>query len=482
MLVYEDTEIVPNFGGSANPTEEGNAEIIVTGRRLQQASPFVPSGNNVQYASYTPLMFRSVDLVNGNNGPITAVSVPIVGELEGVTISLPELNLKVVIDSEDWSKFTERQKAVILYVFQNYAQSPDLNKALQHFENEGVTRIEIHIGDKFVGLDGQLFDFPDAQPGNSADAVIIYDSNRGDLSRSDIVGTTVVITFNINEPTNLNLDTFARNLVHELMHPWVPDVLQPDGSYDDHPQLMNKLDEAARGDLYNGGSVYDVPSSDAGVAVLGSYASDHVTGSYNDDLLAGMEGDDYLDGVSGSDVLYGGLGDDVLKVGAGFSEMQGGLGADTYVMETAGANVIQDAGGLDQLRVNGNSYQFFFGRAGDDLILWLDNQYGTYREHVIVGQFGEPGRIETFVFNNGVFSASYIESLAQQEEDAGGDGDGPPHVVPGPIGAPVAPDTSFEKFQADGLITSSGGESMESLLFYRSSEPAFLAPEPAFIG
>lgn len=438
-MSFEVTEISPGLEPQSQSVEPPAEEIIVTGTRLKL--PAFGSEATLHFASYTPAAFASFNLAGGSGGPAQKMTVQIVKTDGGLIIKIPEFNITITISPEDWSMFTKGQQDVMMYVFQNYSNSPDLQNALQHLENQGVTSIEIHIGDKYVGRDGILREFPLGSPGNPADAVVDYGWDPNDPSKTTITDSRIVISFNINEVTNKSLDVFARNVIHELMHPWVPDTLQPDGSYDDHPALRDNLDAIATNAVYQGGSAYDVPSSDAGVATLGSYSADYAPGTYNDDLLAGMEGDDHLDGFSGNDVLFGGLGNDYLKAGVGTSHLHGGVGNDTYAMEVVGANLIEDTGGVDQLRVNGNHNQFSYTRAGDDLVLYLENHGDTLDYHVVKGQFTQSGRIETFVFNNGTFEAGYIDSLAGQD-GGGGDGDGPPYTVDPPIGAFVRDDVA----------------------------------------
>ncbi len=61
-------------------------------------------------------------------------------------------------------------------------------------------------------------------------------------------------------------------------------------------------------------------------------------------MIAGLGGADRLFGLAGDDTLDGGLGNDWLDGGTGNDVMRGGSGDDTYVVESAGDIVIEDAG------------------------------------------------------------------------------------------------------------------------------------------
>ena len=98
----------------------------------------------------------------------------------------------------------------------------------------------------------------------------------------------------------------------------------------------------------------------------GGAGADRLEGGLSDDVLHGGSGNDYLTAYSpGHDTLFGDEGDDVLSSGlepvayeeggqaptTGDSTLIGGLGNDTYDIDSSGDVVIEAAGeGLDTVR------------------------------------------------------------------------------------------------------------------------------------
>ena len=85
---------------------------------------------------------------------------------------------------------------------------------------------------------------------------------------------------------------------------------------------------------------------------------ENLTGSAFNDVLLGGSGSNVLTGGAGSDVLAGLAGDDVLIGGSGApNQMQGGLGADRYVMTATGDTLIEFAGeGVDTVETTLSAY------------------------------------------------------------------------------------------------------------------------------
>ena len=78
---------------------------------------------------------------------------------------------------------------------------------------------------------------------------------------------------------------------------------------------------------------------------------ENVTGSRGADTISGNNQDNRLVGGGGDDTLAGGSGDDVLDGGAGADAMSGGEGDDSYLVDTAGDTVVEDADfGIDTVQ------------------------------------------------------------------------------------------------------------------------------------
>lgn len=82
----------------------------------------------------------------------------------------------------------------------------------------------------------------------------------------------------------------------------------------------------------------------ADLNLTGHGEANQLTGNKGGNILDGAGGNDRLFGADGSDALYGGTGNDHLDGGAGADVLNGGQGNDTYVVETVGDWVQEDAG------------------------------------------------------------------------------------------------------------------------------------------
>lgn len=68
------------------------------------------------------------------------------------------------------------------------------------------------------------------------------------------------------------------------------------------------------------------------------------TGNAADNIITGNASANLLSGAGGDDVLYGANGSDRLDGGAGDDQMHGGLGNDVFVADSAGDEVLENAG------------------------------------------------------------------------------------------------------------------------------------------
>lgn len=118
-----------------------------------------------------------------------------------------------------------------------------------------------------------------------------------------------------------------------------------------------------------------INGSNGNDTIQGTAGADVIYGKEGDDKIFGGRGDDVLFGGRGNDTLVGGLGDDILTgVGdkKGFGEMdilQGGPGADIYVLGDRKQAFYLGNGGADFADVRGFDFQEdklrLFGSVGD---------------------------------------------------------------------------------------------------------------------
>jgi Ca2+-binding RTX toxin-like protein len=112
--------------------------------------------------------------------------------------------------------------------------------------------------------------------------------------------------------------------------------------------------------------------------LVGDSADNVLNGGAGNDALSGYAGNDQLSGGLGNDLLVGDLGDDTLNGGSGADTLIGGVGNDYYYVDSAGDQVVEDAGpsdigGYDTVATNLADYTlaagveslFMGGPAGD---------------------------------------------------------------------------------------------------------------------
>ncbi|MEO1193134.1 MAG: calcium-binding protein [Pseudomonadota bacterium] len=95
-----------------------------------------------------------------------------------------------------------------------------------------------------------------------------------------------------------------------------------------------------------------------GDSLEGAGGRDQLFGLEGDDRVSGGSGSDRLAGGSGSDTLYGGQGRDRLNGGSGADVAYGGLNADTFIVDQAGDQVVELAGGGADDLVRSNALRF----------------------------------------------------------------------------------------------------------------------------
>jgi len=80
-----------------------------------------------------------------------------------------------------------------------------------------------------------------------------------------------------------------------------------------------------------------------GQTLTGNTLNNVVSGNIGNDLLNGSSGDDTIYGGVGNDTLNGGADNDLLDGGTGTDVLNGGAGNDTYVVDTLGDTVVENA-------------------------------------------------------------------------------------------------------------------------------------------
>uniref|UniRef100_UPI0025FD5A08 M10 family metallopeptidase C-terminal domain-containing protein n=1 Tax=Brevundimonas sp. TaxID=1871086 RepID=UPI0025FD5A08 len=109
------------------------------------------------------------------------------------------------------------------------------------------------------------------------------------------------------------------------------------------------------------------------------------TGNVHNNRIVGNASNNNLNGMGGNDELIGGAGDDVLDGGAGSDIMQGGVGNDTYVVDSAGDQIIELVGeGIDTVRSWLNR-TLTAGLENLELLGTAVNGFGNELDNVIVG-------------------------------------------------------------------------------------------------
>ncbi|MDD9901468.1 MAG: S8 family serine peptidase [Alphaproteobacteria bacterium] len=162
-------------------------------------------------------------------------------------------------------------------------------------------------------------------------------------------------------------------------------------------------------EVYAGaGSPQTIVGTNGHDTLTGGTANDLINGNAGNDTINGGLGADLLYGDGGFDILYGGDGDDLLDGGAGNDRMEGGLNDDTYVVNSFGDIVVENAGeGNDTVQ---SSVNYTLGANIENLVLTGASSLrgtGNALDNTITGNAG----------NND------IDGMAGADTMVGGDGD-----------------------------------------------------------
>lgn len=181
--------------------------------------------------------------------------------------------------------------------------------------------------------------------GNDGDNVIkALDGNDfidGGLGQDHMYGGLGDDTYIVDNARDLAIEYQGQG--HDTVHASVDYILD---------YTLEDLHLSGAGNIYGTGNSKDnVITGNAGDNILhGKGGSDQVSGGFGNDTIYG-DGDDVLHGDAGSDTLigadsvqmYGGYGNDSLQVSGAGSQVNGGLGADTFTYDQAhGEHVISD--------------------------------------------------------------------------------------------------------------------------------------------
>lgn len=373
-------------------------EIVITAK-LKAEPESDPGGYYNWHISYTNNQWL-YDLFAQTGGGQTMQVIEITQVEGAVLVKLPGINFPLRVPSADWGRMSASERAAFLKTMTEFAESPKLKEALDHYSAEGIVEIEVHYDNQPYGLDGTTSgSFAPGEQGR-----VVYSAQSGSGGTNLTSGTKIVISINsseVNGAAELSL-----TLLHELRHPFVPGV---NGSDEAQVEL-----DASR--MYNDiwrtdGSLESLDGYSGSRTIVGSQYNDTATGSGGNDTMSGLSGNDSFNGGAGDDYLLGGAGMDHLTGGSGSNSLEGGLEADTYVSSVGSTgDGIYDIGGVDRLDVSRMSLNAVtITRWGDSLQVTVN---ATGETVFVSEQWVDSKRIEQFTFAEGTYAASYIESLA----------------------------------------------------------------------
>jgi hypothetical protein len=145
-----------------------------------------------------------------------------------------DLGLKLKMPEAEWNALSQAQKDALFHVLENYKKSPDLEAALKHLKNEGV-EVVIRFGERsWSATTGLSYDF-------ARGTVAGMSTDHSNDARTNLApGSLAIISFNSNHNEVYSFAGFGSTLVHELLHPWVPNTLQWIGDeqiWSDHDRI-----------------------------------------------------------------------------------------------------------------------------------------------------------------------------------------------------------------------------------------------------
>ncbi|MEG4838074.1 peptidoglycan DD-metalloendopeptidase family protein [Microcoleus sp. B9-D4] len=147
-------------------------------------------------------------------------------------------------------------------------------------------------------------------------------------------------------------------------------------------QTMSPLQAFSQ--LNNGGGSNPKPPTPGDDIITGNSASNNLTGLGGNDKIYGQDGNDTLYGEAGNDYLNGGPGNDYLDGYASFNRadfdtLEGGTGADTFVLGNTRQGMFYQGNGQatiadynfrdDYIQLRGNASQYRLTRQGNNDML-----------------------------------------------------------------------------------------------------------------
>jgi Ca2+-binding RTX toxin-like protein len=237
------------------------------------------------------------------------------------------------------------------------------------------------------------------------------------------------------------------------------------------------LDGGPGRDLLDGGAGRD--TADYGRATVGvvvDLVAGTASGGLGSDILTGIEnvtggaGADSLFGDGGVNVLVGGAGNDLLDGRGEADRLYGGAGDDTYVVDTAGDVIVEDAGGGTDWVVTGLASYSLAGSNLEHLRFTGDGAHfgtGSTAANTLIGGGGADtldGGGGADVLIGGAGNDTYVVDTAGDVivEDAGG---GTDWVVTG-LGSYSLAGSNLEhlRFTGDGVHFGTGSTAANTLI------------------